>query len=163
MSRATTNSRPPDRANEIERTDESNRQQLLETVADIDQTYRVNTSVFLQARENVPTLPFNAGRLLKNSRATLTFSQVAGIPYTPIRAASFGTVGNIANAADINSGRQPSTVQVFVNTGTCDAGLRDFNNRRVGNTGDATTSTAFDQPEFIGARRSIATGITVNF
>jgi hypothetical protein len=50
-----------------------------------------------------------------------------------------------------------------VNTGTCDAGLRDFNNRSVGNTGDATTSTALDQPEFIGARRSLAAGIRVSF
>ncbi|MEQ1690097.1 MAG: hypothetical protein ABMA00_02340, partial [Gemmatimonas sp.] len=123
-------------------------------------------------------------------------AQAAGIPYTPVRAASFGTVGAFANAADINSGRQPpvsqfdllldkgfrigavrysgflrvsnlfnrvNCVQVFVNTGTCDAGLRDFNNRRIGNTGDATTSTSFDQPEYIGARRSLATGITVNF
>ena len=54
-------------------------------------------------------------------------------------------------------------VQVFVNTGPCDAGLRDFGNRRIGNTGDASTSTAFDQPEFIGQRRSLSTGITVNF
>jgi len=196
MSRATTNSQPPDRANEIERSDESNRRQLLETVADINQSYRLNGSFFLQARENVPSLPLDAGRLLRNARATLTYSLNAGIPYTPVRAASFGAVGAFANAQDINSGTQPSTTvvnllldkgfrigsvrysgflrvsnlldrknceQVFVNTGTCDAGLRDFNNRRIGNTGDATTSTAFDQPEFIGARRSFATGITVNF
>lgn len=196
LARATTNSRPPDRANEVQRTDEANRQQLLETVADIDQTYRVNTSFFLQVREDIPTLPMNAGKLLRNSRATITFNRTAGLPYTPVRAASFGTVGNSANASDINAGRQPATsqidllvdkgfrissvrysaflrvanlfdrkncVQVYVNTGTCDAGLRDFNNRRVGNTGDATTSTAFDQPEYIGARRSLSTGITINF
>ena len=54
-------------------------------------------------------------------------------------------------------------VQVYVNTGTCDAGLRDFSNRRIGNTGDATTSTSYDQPEYIGARRSLSTGIKVNF
>ena len=196
LARATTNSRPPDRANEVQRTDEANRQQLLETVADIDQTYRVNASFFLQVREDIPTLPFNAGRLLRNSRATITFNRTAGIPYTPVRAASFGAVGTTANASDINAGRQPATsqidllidkgfrissvrysaflrvanlfdrkncVQVYVNTGTCDAGLRDFNNRRVGNTGDATTSTAFDQPEYIGQRRSLSTGITINF
>ncbi len=196
LSRATTNSRPPDRANEVQRTDESNRQQLVETVADIDQTYRMNTSFFLQVREDIPSLPMNAGRLLRNSRATITFNRTAGIPYTPVRASSFGSVGTFGNAADINAGRQPATsqfdllldkgfrigsvrysgflrvanlfdrancVQVFVNTGTCDNGLRDFNNRRVGNTGDASTSTAFDQPEYIGARRSLATGITVNF
>ena len=196
LARATTNSRPPDRANEVQRTDESNRQQLLETVADIDQSYRVNTTVFLAVREDIPTLPMNAGRLLRNSRATLTFNRTAGIPYTPVRAASFGAIGTFANASDINSGRQPATsqvdllvdkgfrigsvrysgflrvsnlfdrincVQVFTNTGTCDNGLRDFNNRRIGNTGDATTSTSFDQPEFIGARRSLSTGITVNF
>jgi hypothetical protein len=196
MSRATTNSRPPDRANEIERSDEANRQQLIETVADIDQTYRFNTSFFLQVREDIPSLPFGAGKLLRNGRATITFNRTAGIPYTPVRAASFGAIGAFANASDVNSGRQPATsqfdllldkgfrigavrysgflrvsnlfdrancVQVFVNTGTCDAGLRDFGNRRIGNTGDATTSTAFDQPEYIGARRSLATGITVNF
>ncbi len=196
MSRATTNSRPPDRANEVQRTDEANRQQLVETVADIDQTYRLNTTFFLQVREDIPSLPLNAGKLLRNSRATFTFNRTAGLPYTPVRAASFGQVGAIGNASDINAGRQPSTsqinlvvdkgfriaqvrysaffrvdnlfdrvncVQVFVNTGTCDAGLRDFNNRRIGNTGDASTSTAFDQPEYIGARRSLATGITVNF
>ncbi len=196
MSRATTNSRPPDRANEIERSDESNRQQLLETVADIDQPFTFNATVFLQVREDIPSLPLNAGRMLRNSRATLTFSQRAGLPYTPVRAASFAQIGAQANASDINAGRGPSTqqmdllvdkgfrvgsvrysgflrisnlldrrncVQVFSNTGTCDAGLRDFGNRRIGNTGDATTSTSFDQPEFIGARRSISTGITVNF
>ncbi len=196
LARATTNSRPPDRANEVQRTDESNRQQLLETVADIDQTYRVNTSFFLQVREDIPSLPFNMGKALRNSRATITFNRTAGIPYTPVRANSFGNVGTTANASDINAGRQPATsqvdlvvdkgfrissvrysaflrvsnlfdrvncVQVYVNTGTCDAGLRDFNNRRVGNTGDATTSTAFDQPEYIGARRSLSTGITINF
>jgi hypothetical protein len=53
-------------------------------------------------------------------------------------------------------------VQVFTNTGTCDAGLRDYSNRRIGNAGD-NTSTAFDQPEYIGNRRSIATGLTINF
>ena len=196
LSRATTNSRPPDRANEVQRTEATINQQLIETVADIDQTYKVNTSFFLQVREDIPTLPFNAGKLLRNARATITFNRTAGIPYTPVRAASFGTVGAFANAADINSGRQPpvsqfdllldkgfrigavrysgflrvanlfnrvNCVQVFVNTGTCDAGLRDFSNRRIGNTGDATTSTSFDQPGYIGARRSLATGITVNF
>ena len=150
----------------------------------------------MQVREDIPSLPFDAGRLLRNARATITFNRTAGIPYTPIRAASFGQVSTVANVADINSGRQPATsqfdllidkgfrigavrysgflrvanlfdrincVQVFTNTGTCDAGLRDFLNRRVGNTGDATTSTAFDQPEYIGARRSLSTGITINF
>ncbi len=196
MSRATTNSRPPDRANEVERTESANLQQLVETVADIDQTYRVNTSFFLQVREDIPSLPFNAGRALRNSRATITFNRTAGLPYTPSRGTNFGNVGNTANLTDVNAGRQPATsqvdlivdkgfrvgsvrysgflrvsnlfnrancVQVFVNTGTCDAGLRDFGNRRVGNTGDATTSTAFDQPEYIGQRRSLSTGITVNF
>ena len=196
LSRATTNSRPPDRANEVQRTEATINQQLIETVADIDQTYKVNTSFFLQVREDIPTLPFNAGKLLRNARATITFNRTAGVPYTPVRATSFGNVNSAAASADVNAGRQPATsqfdlvvdkgfrigavrysgflrvanlfnrancVQVFVNTGTCDAGLRDFSNRRVGNTGDASTSTAFDQPEYIGARRSLATGITVNF
>lgn len=196
LSRATSNSRPPERANEIERQGEASRQQLLETVADINIPHNFLTSLFVQFRENDAPNVWGLKKVLKNTRATMTYTYRSGVPYTPIAAASFGAITNVQNLNDINSGSQPSVqnvglnldknfrisnvayaaflrfdnlfdrkncVQVFVNTGTCDAGLRDFNNRSVGNTGDASTSTAFDQPEYIGARRSIAAGIRVSF
>lgn len=194
LSRATTNSRPPERQNEVARTDEAVRSQLEETVADVDQPQRFNAQLFYAVQENVPSLPFGAGKVLKNARATLTFNLTSGIPYTLSRGSGVGQIG-ANNSSDINGARQPSTqtldllldkafrisnvrysgfvrvsnlldrkncVQVFTNTGTCDAGLRDYSNRRIGNAGD-NTSTAFDQPEYIGARRSIFTGLTVNF
>jgi hypothetical protein len=40
--------------------------------------------------------------------------------------------------------------------------LRDPVNRRVGNFGESS-STSADQPEFVGARRSIFTGLSINF
>lgn len=195
LSRATTNSRPPERQNEIGRTEAASRNQLYETVADVNQPQRFNATLSFAVREDIPKLPFNAGRLLKNTRLTTTFSWASGFPYTPVRADAFG-LQNAQSVTDINSGNAPSTqqfdlqyskqlrinnmaysaflqvnnlfnrkncVQVFVNNGTCESGLRDFTNRSVGNTGDATTSTAFDQPEYIGTRRGVNAGISINF
>ncbi len=197
-SRTTTNAPPPDRSQEIEQGGELDRTALRELIADIDQTHRLNVSFIFATLNDVPELNVfgrNAGALLRNTNASLTFSWASGFPYTPVRGITLGQVGNLANATDINSGRAPSTqtvnlimrkdlqvknvrygaflrvsnlldrrncVQVFVNTGNCDAGLRDFLNRRVGNTGE-NTSTSLDQPEFIGARRSLFTGLTINF
>ena len=195
LSHSTTNAAAPDRTDEIQR-DESNRLQIYESLDAGDIPNNLNVSLFTQVVNDIPSLPFNTGRLLRNVRVTATYQYRTGSPYTPVRATSLGNVGATANAAEINSGRAPNVqiiglnidksfrlanvsyrgflrvnnvldrrncVQVFVSNGTCDSGLRDFNNRRIGNTGDATTSTAFDQPEFIGARRSISTGITVTF
>jgi hypothetical protein len=126
----------------------------------------------------------------------LTYAYSSGFPFTPIRGETFGNILNTnTNAADINTGRAPSTqlvnllaqksfdlsnvrygifvrvdnlldrkncVQVYVNTGNCESGLRDPINRRVGNFDDVS-STSFDQPEYIGQRRSIFTGLTIRF
>ncbi len=195
LSHSTTNAASPDRTNEIQR-DESNRLQLYESLDNGDIPNNLNFSLFSAIVNDIPTLPFNTGRLLRNTRVTMTYQFRTGSPYTPTRATSLGNVGATANAAEINSGRAPSVqtvalrvdksfrlanvsyrgflnitnlldrkncLQVFVTSGNCDSGLRDFNNRRIGNTGDGTTSTSFDQPEYIGARRSISTGITVTF
>ncbi len=194
LSRSTTNSRPPDRAAEVARTDEALRAQTVETLTDIDQPQRMNVQLFYRVGNDVPELPLGLGRALKNFSGSVTYNITSGIPYTPLRGSAAGTIGT-NNQGDVNSARQPSTqdvgllldkafrignlrysgflrvnnlfdrkncVQVFNNTGTCDAGLRDFANRRIGNAGD-NTSTAFDQPEYIGARRSISTGLSVNF
>lgn len=195
LARSTTNSQAPDRADEIART-EANRVQLIETLTDGNITHTANLSVTYRVQNDLPTLPLNAGRLLRNTTVSYTYQIRSGNPYTPVRATSLANIGVTNNASDINSGTAPSVqdmglqldkrfairnvnysaffrvsnlldrkncAQVFVNTGKCDAGLRDFQNRRVGNTGDVTTSTGYDQPEFIGARRSLFAGITVSF
>jgi hypothetical protein len=70
---------------------------------------------------------------------------------------NYGLFVRVDNMLDIKN-----CVQVFVNTGTCDSGIREQLNRRVGNFNDAS-STAFDQPEYYGQRRQIYRGITVRF
>jgi hypothetical protein len=195
LARSTTNSRAPERADEIDR-NESNRAQLIETVTDADVTHTFNLTGGVRIRNDIPTLPWNVGRLLRNTNFSATYSYRSGVPYTPTRATTLANVGTSNNASDINSGRQPSVQdvglvidkqfaiqnvsysaffrvsnlldrkncnQVFVNTGTCESGLRDFQNRRIGNSGDVSTSSGYDQPEYIGARRRLFTGITVNF
>lgn len=192
-SRVTTNSPPPERSAEIEESGELDRTKLTETLADIDQTHNFNMSLGYQVRRDVPK--FRYGHLLRNTSASLTYSFRSGFPYTPVDALTQGQVTNSARAADINTGRAPTTQdvgaqlrkdfslgnvrygvivrannlfdrkncnQVFVNTGNCDAGLRDATNRRVGNNGEST-STSYDQPEYIGARRSINAGLTISF
>jgi hypothetical protein len=74
-----------------------------------------------------------------------------------VGAVQYGAFVRVSNLFDTKN-----CVQVFPNTGTCESGLRDFRNRRVGNFGEST-STNIDQPEFIGARRSIFTGLSLNF
>ena len=195
LARSTTNGRAPERADEINR-NEANRAQLIETVTDGNVTHTFNLQGGVRIRNDIPTLPYNVGRLLRNTSVNATYSVRSGVPYTPSRATSLGNVGTTNNAADVLSGHQPSIQnvglvidkqfsiqnvsysaffrvdnlfdrkncqQVFVNTGTCESGLRDFGNRRIGNTGDVTTSTGYDQPEYIGARRALFTGITINF
>jgi len=195
FSRSTTNGRPPERADEINR-NESNRTQLIETVTDGDITHTFNLQGGIRIRNDIPQLAFNLGRFLRNTSMNATYQLRSGVPYTPVRATSLANVGTTNSASDVNSGRQPNVqnvglqidknfsiqnvsysaffrvsnlfdrkncAQVFPNTGKCDAGLRDFANRRIGNTGDVTSSTGYDQPEYIQARRALFSGITVNF
>ena len=74
--------------------------------------------------------------------------------------AQYGLVVAVTNVFNIKN-----CLQVFSNTGTCDTGLRDFNQRRVGNTTNQTlgTSTNLDQPEFRSAGRAFRTGLTIAF
>ncbi|MEO7522091.1 MAG: TonB-dependent receptor, partial [Gemmatimonas sp.] len=195
LARSTTNGRPPERADEIDRT-EANRRQLIEAVTDQDVTHTFNLQGGIRVRNDIPDVKYNLGRFLRNTSVNATYSFRSGVPYTPQRATSLGNSTTTNNASENLSGRQPNVQnvglvvdkqfsiqnvsysaffrvsnlldrkncnQVFANTGKCDAGLRDFANRRIGNAGDAASSTSFDQPEYIGARRSLFTGITVNF
>jgi outer membrane receptor protein involved in Fe transport len=195
LSRATTNGRPPEKAEELDR-NQANRVQLIEALIESDVTHAFNLQGSFRVMNDIPQLKWNLGRFLRNTNVNATYQFTSGIPYTPVRATSLGTTTSTNNAAENLSGRQPSvqTVnlminkafsinnvsysaffrvqnlldrkncnQVFPNTGTCKSGLRDFGNRSIGNTGDVTSSTGFDQPEYIGARRSLFTGISVNF
>ncbi len=195
ISRTTSNAMEPERQNETDRT-EANRLIITESLISSDRTHSLNGNMGIAIRNDIPELPLNAGRFLRNTSMSVTYSFATGIPYTPTRSTTLGNSSNAGNASDVASGRQPSTQdvslmldkrftiqnvsysaffrvtnlldrvncnQVFANTGDCRAGIREFLNRRVGNTGDATTSTSYDQPEYIGARRQLFTGITVNF
>jgi hypothetical protein len=162
-------------------------------VADIDQTHRLNATFGLAVRNDVPdwkyghllrnssaTLTYtyfsgfpytpvrgltlgaitnqvnaadiNAGRGPANQQVNLIMQK--GFRVGAMQYGAFVRVDNLLD--------QKNCVQVFVSTGDCDSGLRDPLNRRVGNFGEAT-STSSDQPEFIGARRSIFTGLSINF
>ena len=74
-----------------------------------------------------------------------------------IRNMRYGAFVRVENLLD-----KKNCVQVYVNTGNCESGLRDPINRRVGNFADVT-STSQDQPEYIGARRAIYSGLTIRF
>ncbi len=195
ISRATSNAMEPERQNETDR-EEVNRLIIRETPVSSDGTHAFNGTLSTQVRTDVPELPYNVGRFLRNTSAAVTFAFRSGSPYTPTRSTNLGNSSNSGNASDVFSGRMPATinvnlmlnktfriqnvsyagylsvsnlfdrvncVQVYANTGDCVAGLREFLNRRVGNTGDVTTSTGYDQPEYIGPRRQLFTGISVNF
>ena len=195
ISRVTSNAQEPERQNEVDRT-EANRLVITESLISSDRTHTFNANFGVRIRNDIPELPWNAGRFLRNTNASVTYQFQSGAPYTPTRATNLGNSSNAGNASDVASGREPSIQnvglvidkqfriqnvsysaffrvsnlfdrincqQVFANTGDCRAGLREFLNRRVGNTGDATTSTSYDQPEYIGPRRQLFTGITVNF
>lgn len=71
--------------------------------------------------------------------------------------AQYGLVMAVTNIFNIQN-----CIQVYSNTGDCNTGLREFNQRRVGN-GSGSSSTNLDQPEFRSAGRRFRTGITITF
>ncbi|HWV58146.1 MAG TPA: hypothetical protein VNZ57_11905, partial [Longimicrobiales bacterium] len=56
-------------------------------------------------------------------------------------------------------------IQVFVTTGSCDAGAVDQRHRLHGNVLSSTqvTTTFFDRPDFQGERRRIDAGLRIAF
>ena len=161
-SRSTTNAAEPER--ERERIDfEGDPLLLVETLSEVDRPH-VFTGVFRFAAGNdVPEELGSVGRLLRNTRATLTVRAGSGYPYTPIT--NFNGIGDDARL-ERNSGRAPSTftmdlraekdlrisnvdytffvqvnnlldtkycTQVFPTTGDCAGGSEDQLRRRVSN------------------------------
>ena len=192
-SRATTNSPPPDRSFEVSQGGEVDPTQLREIVSEIDQTHRLNATLNLAVNNDVPSFRFGSLLRRTSASLTYRYSSgfpytpIRGIligaianqtsvadinsarapstqqvdalfqKFFDLRNVRYGAFVRVENMLD-----RKNCVQVFVNTGTCDSGLRDPINRRVGNFGDVS-STSNDQPEYIGARRSISTGLTLRF
>jgi hypothetical protein len=71
--------------------------------------------------------------------------------------AQYGLLVTVQNIFNIQN-----CLQVYANTGDCNTGLREFSQRRVGNS-SGSSSTNLDQPEFRSAGRRFSTGITVTF
>ncbi len=192
-SRVTTNSPPPDRSFEIAAGGELDRTKLREIVSDIDQTHRLNATFGVAVREEVPSWNWGHLLRNSSATLTFSYfsgfpytpvrAQNIGDTFNDGNAADVNTgrapavqqlnaivqkgfnIGTVRYGAFVridNLLDRKNCVQVFVNTGTCDSGLRDFSNRRVGNFNEVS-STNFDQPEFFGSRRSIFTGLSINF
>jgi hypothetical protein len=192
-SRITTNAPPPDRNVEIQESGEIDRTKLSETLADIDQTHNVNMTFGVQVRNDVPQFKYGhllrntSASLTYSFRSGFPYTPVDALTQgqagSAVRTADINTgrapsvqimnlqlrkefaIGNVLYGAVVRVNNlldRKNCNQVFSNTGTCDAGLRDFLNRRVGNSTEQT-STDGDQPEFIGARRTINAGLTISF
>jgi hypothetical protein len=192
-SHTTTNSPPPDRSVEIQQGGEVDPTALREVTADIDQPHRLNATLFYGVRNDVPQFRFgsllrnvsasftyqfasgfpytpNRGANLSDvgNQTSVNDANAGRGPSTQqvnlltqknfvLRNVTYGAFIQVDNLFD-----RKNCVQVFVNTGTCDNGLRDPLNRRVGNFTE-TLSTTFDQPEYVGSRRSILTGLNIRF
>lgn len=192
-SRTTTNSPPPDRSFEVASGGELDRTALREILSDIDQTHRFNATLGFAVRDETPDwrygdllrntsatltyqyysgFPYTPIRALTlggitndanaseiNSGRGPASQQVNLLVQKGFRigAVQYGAFVRVDNLFD-----RKNCVQVFVSNGTCDLGLRDPINRRVGNFGESS-STSADQPEYVGPRRSIFTGLSINF
>lgn len=71
--------------------------------------------------------------------------------------ARYGVFVRVTNVFNLEN-----CLQVFNNTGACDTGQRETNQRREGN-GSGNSSTNRDQPEFRSQTRRFNTGITITF
>ena len=192
-SRATQNSPPPDRSFETEQSGEVSQTALREILSEIDQTHRLNATFNFAVNNDIPSFKFGSLLRRTSASVTYRFaSGFPYTPIRGINLGAIANQGNIADVNtgrapstqqvdllaqkffDIRNMRygafvrvenlfdRKNCVQVFVNTGNCESGLRDPVNRRVGNFADVT-STSQDQPEYIGARRAIYSGLTIRF
>jgi hypothetical protein len=192
-SRATQNSPPPDRSFETEQSGEVSTTALREILSEIDQPHRLNATFNLAYNNDAPQWKFGSllrrtsASLTYRFASGFTYTPIRGInlgsianqgsvadintgrapstqqvdllaqKFFDIRNMRYGAFVRVENLMD-----KRNCVQVYVNTGNCESGLRDPINRRVGNFADVT-STSQDQPEYIGARRAIYSGLTIRF
>ena len=115
--------------------------------------YTPNAAATLSGIANQTSVKdINSGRA--PSTQTLNLQLQKNFVLTNVTYGAFVQVNNLLN--------RQNCIQVFVNTGNCQNGLRDFQNRRTGNSTE-TYSTTFDQPEYIDSPRSILTGLNIRF
>jgi outer membrane receptor protein involved in Fe transport len=191
FSKATTNSPAPDRAQQA--LSEGDSIQLREITSEIDQPHSFNASLILQVRDRAPQIPLggvlrnayatftaraasglpytpiknysgldiddrdetNTGR----GPATFQIDMMAGKDFS-VQQIKYGVIVRAVNLTD-----RRNCVQVFVSNGGCIQGAID--QRRFSPSSGPTTTpsstTQFDRPEYVGARRSILAGLRVNF
>jgi hypothetical protein len=190
FSKATTNSPPPERRQEA--TQEGDPTQRREITSEIDQPHVFNASLLFRVNDDTPDfrwgnllrrsyltttlraasgLPYtpsnsftgfgdedigevNSGR----GPATVQVDLLAGKDFT-MGNMRYGVFARVANLLD-----RKNCLQVFPTTGRCDEGTIDQRRARQGNAvGENTATTYFDRPQYFGTRRSIFTGVRVNF
>ena len=190
FSKATTNSAPPDVAQQ--RNSQGDPTSNREITSEIDQPHVINASLLFRVTDRAPAIRW--GDLLRNTYLTITNRAASGLPYTPTRC--FSGIGGQCQF-DVNAGRGPATmqtdllagkdfrisnvrygafarvvnvfdrkncVQVFTTTGRCDAGAPDQDRNQNGNpVGSTASNTFFDRAMFYGQRRVINTGLRVTF
>ncbi len=190
FSKSTTNASPPDRQQQS--LAEGDSTQLREITSEIDQPQVFNASLLFRIDQETPKFRFaqylkqtyltmtaraasglpytpttnffgfgdqNQGAI-NSGRGPATF-QVDLLMGKDFRLSNtrYGVFARVANVFD-----RKNCLQVFVTTGRCDAGTIDQRRARNGNAvGDNTASTYFNRPEYYGERRTINTGVRVNF
>ena len=190
FSKATTNAFPPDV--QQQRLTEGDEQSLIERRSEVDQPHVLNASLIFRVDRRAPSFRF--GEYLRNSYATFTSSYRSGLPYTaqtqfnangnrdqldvngermPATSQTNLLAGKDFQLSNVQYGvfvrvnnlfDQRNCIQVFVTTGTCDAGTIDQDRARNGNAvGEDSPSTYFDRPTYYGERRSAFAGLRVRF
>ena len=189
FSKASTNAAPPDVAQQREQQgDPASRREI---TSEIDQPHVFNAALYLRVDNDTPDFRF--GNLLRNSYFTLTTRAASGLPYTPTNcltgvgancqlpvnsgrapatASTDVMLGKDFQTANLRYGAflrvtnlldQENCVQVYTTTGQCDAGSPDQDRRQNGNAVQAPSSTFRDRAMYYGARRSIYSGLRINF
>ncbi|HKG93172.1 MAG TPA: TonB-dependent receptor, partial [Gemmatimonadaceae bacterium] len=191
FSKSTTNSPAPDRAQQA--LSEGDSIQLREITSEVDQPHVFNASLIFNVRDRAPSIPLgsllrnsyatfttraasglpytptknysgldiddrdetNTGR----GPTTFQIDMLAGKDFMA-QGVKYGVFLRAVNLTD-----RKNCVQVFVSNGRCDQGAID--QRRFSPSSGATTTpsstTQFDRPEYVGARRSLLGGVRVNF
>lgn len=191
FSRATTNAAAPEREAQgvIE---EGDPQARIEFPSPIDRPHVFNGVLRFQVGRETPDIPFgnwlrhtmaavtiraasgfpytptttftgigeNAQLARNSARAPATFQlDLLARKEWEVGNLRYGVFARVVNLTD-----RINCVQVYVSSGNCIAGTVDQNRERHGNTvGEGANSTYFDRPYYIGERRSINAGVTINF
>jgi len=190
FSSTTTNAAPPDLQQEALNQGDST--SLREITSEVDQPHAFNASLLLRVDNRAPQIRFgNLLRNTYATLTTQARSGFPYTPTTTF--GGFGDQGqqernsgrgpatfqtDILAGKDLNFGGikygafvriqnlldRENCIQVFTSTGRCDSGTIDQDRSRNGNSvGENAPSTFFNRGAYFGARRSVYTGLRVNF